>query len=254
MARYVEDLQLLLPIFARPDQTRDPDCRARSFEPADVGGLRVAAYWEDDVLDVEPAARDAVKAAAAALADAGHDVVERRPPLQPEARELFKEVALAETAAALEPVIADRRDELSPQMQYLFREMVDQADRSLAGYVGRLLFEAEIERQVAGWQSEHPIAIAPITPGTAFPLGADTVEVGDRELSTVDLMTYCTYVNVNGLPAAAVPVAKSADGLPIGVQVIGRRDHEMEVLAMARKLEQAFGGWMAPERVKATSA
>ena len=47
-----------------------------------------------------------------------------------------------------------------------------------------------------------------------------------------------------GLPAAAVPVGRSPDGLPIGVQVIGRRDREMEVLAVAKELEQALGGWI----------
>ena len=63
-------------------------------------------------------------------------------------------------------------------------------------------------------------------------------------------MTLCTYVNLMGLPAAAVPVKRSAEGLPVGVQVIGRRGHEMEVLAVARELEEAFGGWMDPEAVE----
>ena len=53
-----------------------------------------------------------------------------------------------------------------------------------------------------------------------------------------------TYVNAMSLPAAAVPVGRTRDGLPIGVQVIGRRYREMEVLAVARELEQALGGWI----------
>ena len=55
-----------------------------------------------------------------------------------------------------------------------------------------------------------------------------------------------TYVNAMGLPAAAVPVGRTPDGLPIGVQVIGRRYREMEVLAVAKELEEALGGWIEP--------
>ena len=44
-----------------------------------------------------------------------------------------------------------------------------------------------------------------------------------------------------------MPVGRTPDGLPIGVQVIGRRYREMEVLAVAKELEQALGGWIKPE-------
>jgi amidase len=49
------------------------------------------------------------------------------------------------------------------------------------------------------------------------------------------------------LPAAAVPVGRMPDGLPIAVQVFGRRYREMEVLAVARDLERALGGWIEPD-------
>ncbi len=249
LARYVEDLELLLAIFARPDKVRDPDCRERSLESRSADGLAVAAFWEDGTTPVEPAVEQAVKSAAAALADAGHAVSEQRPPMQAEARELFIGAALAETASALAPLIGDRRDELSPQMQHIFKTKVDTLGATLPEYVGQLIFEPQIEIQVATWQQQYPIAIAPITPGPAFELGANTFDVGGETIEMIDSMGFCTYVNQLGLPAAAVPVTKTDDGLPIGVQVIGRRDCEMEVLAVAKKLEAAFGGWIAPERL-----
>ena len=54
------------------------------------------------------------------------------------------------------------------------------------------------------------------------------------------------YSNALGLPAAAVPVLADAAGLPIGVQVIGRRGRDLEVLAVAKELERALGGWIRP--------
>ena len=44
---------------------------------------------------------------------------------------------------------------------------------------------------------------------------------------------------------------RSADGLPIGVQVIGPRGRDHLVIAAARKLEEAFGGWIEPEAAPA---
>jgi len=254
MARYIDDLEMLLPIFAQPDQVRDPDVRARTFESAAVDGAQVAVYWDNGILPVDDTVREAVVAAGRALADAGHEVVEQAPPMQQEARDIFLTAARGETGSALAPLIGERREELSPQMQQIFTDMIDELDIDMASFVGAQVFEAEIERQAAAWQVEHPIAIAPISPTPAFESGADYVTLSDGSShSTVELMSYCTYVNQLGLPAVAVPIARSPEGLPIGVQVIGRRDCEMEVLAIAKKLEQAFGGWMEPKGLAATA-
>ncbi len=79
MARYVEDLELLLPIFAQPDLASDPDVYGAQLEPASAAGLRVAAFEEDGLTPVVGEVREAVRAAARALADAGHEIVEERP-------------------------------------------------------------------------------------------------------------------------------------------------------------------------------
>ena len=89
MARFIEDLELLLPIFAQPDPASDPDVYGASFERASAEGLRVAAFEEDGIVPVSDECREAVRAAARALADAGHEVVEERPPNQAEVRECF---------------------------------------------------------------------------------------------------------------------------------------------------------------------
>ena len=51
---------------------------------------------------------------------------------------------------------------------------------------------------------------------------------------------------VHTLPAAVVPVGFSSEGLPIGVQVIGRPHEEEVVLAIAERIEQWSGGWRKP--------
>jgi Asp-tRNA(Asn)/Glu-tRNA(Gln) amidotransferase A subunit family amidase len=62
----------------------------------------------------------------------------------------------------------------------------------------------------------------------------------------VDAWSYCEWFNLLGFPAAVVPVGKSAEGLPIGVQIVGRPWEEEMVLTIAAEIERACGGWHEP--------
>jgi Asp-tRNA(Asn)/Glu-tRNA(Gln) amidotransferase A subunit family amidase len=246
MARYVEDLELLLPIFARPDPVRAADVIPRSFEPEDADGVPVVAFEDDGLVPVEESCRRAVRMAAGALREDGHEVAEERAPVQAEVREAFLAVALAETAALLMPLIGDRMGELSPQITRLL-DRLPEADLTLANYLGRMIEIAALQEVVNEWLERHPIAISPIAALPAFPVGTETLTIDGAEYEEIDLFSLSTYVNAMALPAAAVPITRSDEGLPVGVQVIGRRGHEMQVLAVARKLERAFGGYLSPE-------
>lgn len=250
MARYVEDLELLLPIFARPNLARASDIMPRSFEPVDAHGLSVAVFEDDDLAPVDESCRGAVRMAADALRGEGHEVTEERPPLQAEVREAFFAVALAETAAMLTPFIGDRVGELSPQIARVIGQTED-ADLTLAHFLGRMVQVTELEHVVYEWFERHPIAISPVASIPAFPVGTETLMVDGKEYEEIDLFSLSTYVNAMALPAAAVPITRSEEGLPVAVQVIGRRGREMEVLAVAKKLEAAFGGWMDPDETAA---
>ena len=253
MARYVEDLELLLPIFARPNLARASDIMPRSFEPVSGDGLAVAVFEDDGLAPVDDACRRAVRMAAEALGEEGHEVVTERPPLQADVREAFYAVALAETAAMLRPFIGDRVGELSPQIARVIGA-TEEADLGLAHYLGRMVQVAELEHVVYEWLERHPIAISPVASIPAFPVGTETLTIDGQEYEEIDLFSLSTYGNAMALPAAAVPVTRSDDGLPVAVQVMGRRGHEMEVLAVAKKLERAFGGWMDPDETAAEAA
>ena len=60
-------------------------------------------------------------------------------------------------------------------------------------------------------------------------------------------MRFSQWTNLTGFPGATVPLGMSAEGLPIGVQVIGRPHEEELVLAVAEKIEAARGAWGAPK-------
>jgi len=153
----------------------------------------------------------------------------------------------------LRPFIGDRVSELSPQIARVIGR-TDEADLGLAHYLGRMVEITELEHVVYEWLERHPIAISPVASLPAFPVGTETLTIDGQEYEEIDLFSLSTYVNAMALPAAAVPITRSDGGLPVAVQVIGRRGHEMEVLAVAKKLERAFGGWMDPDETAAEAA
>jgi Asp-tRNA(Asn)/Glu-tRNA(Gln) amidotransferase A subunit family amidase len=59
-------------------------------------------------------------------------------------------------------------------------------------------------------------------------------------------MRFSQWLNLAGFPGVSVPTSVSAEGLPIGVQVIGRPYEEELVLAVAERVENAPGPWQAP--------
>ncbi len=250
MARYVDDLQLLLPIFAQPDPTRDPDVMPHRVQPDQPQELGIAVFSEDGLCPVHPALSDAVARAGNALAERGHEVVEERPPHQSDIREIFEGLALAETAALLGRWRSRGRTSCRPRSSGSFAAWSART-RALPVMPAASLRASTSSGPCARGSSGTRSRSAPCRPRPAFPLGTETLDIEGREYEEVDLFSLSTFVNAMGLPAAAVPVGRTDDGLPIAVQVIGRRYREMEVLAIAKELEEAFGGWIEPDLARA---
>jgi amidase len=65
-------------------------------------------------------------------------------------------------------------------------------------------------------------------------------EINGEELDTyIDWMRSCYYISVTGLPAISVPCGFTPDGLPVGIQIVGRHRDELSLLHMAYAFEQA---------------
>ncbi|WP_311137572.1 amidase family protein [Streptomyces sp. I6] len=78
--------------------------------------------------------------------------------------------------------------------------------------------------------------IAGLPPAAGRLEGTGTVRAALRALP---MIAYCALWNVTGNPAASVPAGFTAGGLPLAVQLVGRRDDETTLLSLAAELEQA---------------
>jgi amidase len=83
----------------------------------------------------------------------------------------------------------------------------------------------------------------------AYPVDGPAPSVGGRQQSMWDVLVPSRLISLFGVPAASVPFGASAEGLPVGVQVVGRPFREDQVLAVARALmeERAPAPWMTWE-------
>jgi len=82
--------------------------------------------------------------------------------------------------------------------------------------------------------------IAPVGATPAFAHGTHKLTVGEQTFSTFQAFSYCQAFNVFDLPVVTVPAGRSAEGLPIGVQIVGLPFAEETVLAAAAIIEQAM--------------
>src|SRR6202012_1054660 len=88
------------------------------------------------------------------------------------------------------------------------------------------------------------VLLTPATPGPAFGLGEKTADPVSMYLNDVFTVT----VNLAGLPGLAVPAGLTADGLPLGLQVIGKAFDEATVLRAGRSVEQAANFTAKPQQ------
>jgi len=235
MARSVADVRAGLTALAGPD-VRDPrslPVRLTDLEPGQK--LTIAVLAEPPAGTTDPGIAAGVRRAADALADAGHDVVEATPPGYEETLELWQALLLADVRAQYE-LIATVMGDGGRAVLALFGAdgPAPVETEMLAGHARRFA----LMREWSLFFVEHPVLLSPTWALPAFEHGADARATSNEQmLATIRPVL---PMNLLGLPSAVVP-AGLADGLPVGVQVVGDRFTDLRCLAVAEQIEAALG-------------
>jgi len=247
MARTIADLSLLFKVIADATPSGSGD-RATSLEEgiAVLRGLRVACYDDDGIAPVTDDTRKAVAAAASVLANAGLEVSEATPPGIGRGAALWIELFSRAATLQLRESYRGREDQAGPVVSPFLRDREDEAD--LGGKIARaekvaaaVLERERLREDLRRWMKTTPLILAPVGATPAFEHGAQRVEVNGRSLSVFRAFSYSQTFNVFGLPSVVVPAGRSAEGLPIGVQIVGGPGAEQTVLAAAAVVEEALG-------------
>ena len=93
---------------------------------------------------------------------------------------------------------------------------------------------------------DYPVLLCPVASIPAFRHGEREWQIDGKTVQYLDAWSYTEWFNLLGTPAVAVPIGKSSDGLPIGVQISAVPWQEELVLSVAEILENEGSGWRAP--------
>jgi amidase len=241
LARFVEDLWLVLPLICGPDW-RDPTVASIPLgDPAAVAleGLRLAVYTDGGFSPPMPEIADAVQAGAEALARRGVVVEPAAPAVLTQAADLYPWLNVANGRDWLRRQLANAGTvEPGPSIARLLAEEAELRAPSLAVMLEQLdRFRSEMLR----FLQDYDAILCPPDCYAALPHGA--AEDLDKHRVWGHLYAY----NLTGWPAAVVPAGATAEGLPFGVQVVARPWREDVTLALAGAIETDLGGYRRPK-------
>lgn len=236
LARRVEDLRLIFNVL-----TGD----ARLPRSSDRRRPRVAWYTDDGISPVTSETRGAVESAAKALAEAGLEVEEVRPPGVEQAFDLWMKLFSRATVVFLRSVYAGNEDKAGSFVKWRLATADDTAPLSLDEYIQSWLERDRLRARLISWMNGG-LLLAPVGAVPALEHGALKAVVDGKSISAFRAFSYSQAFNAFDLPSAVVPVASSNEGLPIGIQIVGAPGNEEANFSAAQLIESALGGWQPP--------
>jgi amidase len=248
MARRVEDVALLFRAIAGFEETESMSAPSIDrWDRVDLAGCQVAWYVSDGVSPVSKETQHAVESAGEALADTGLKVSEQSPPGIDSADDLWPTLFACAALVQMREEYAEREDEAGPLVRYILDSATTVRAPSLSEYTLAWVERDRLRRRLVAWMKDFPLIVAPVGGIPAYEHGKREVEIEGRSISTFKTFSYSRAYNVFGLPSVCVPAGLSSEGLPLGVQIVGRPFAETHVLAAARIVEKALGGWRMPQ-------
>jgi amidase len=244
MARTVADVALMLDAMCgqHPQDPLSLEAPSRPFAEAAASPALPARVAYSADLGISPVAaevREACDRAAASLAAAGAEVEVAHPDLG-EAPEVFQVLRAAGFVADLGPLLETHRDQLKPdviwnieQGQRLTTERIGWAERA----------RGVVYQRMAAFLERHQLLLCPTACVAPFDVAVRWV----REVDGVSFDNYVEWLRITSTitltscPVIALPCGFTDDGLPIGLQVVGRPRGEWALLRAAAALEQVFG-------------
>jgi amidase len=245
MARTVADVALMLSVLAGPDP-RSPIAIAESGDrfaqplDRDFKGVRIA--WVRDLgLPFEPAVKQTVDSVRGVFEGLGCVVEDAQPDLTG-ADEVFKVWRAWSFEAGLGADLRSHREKMKETIIW----NIEEGAKLTGPQLGRAEVQhSELFHRVRVFMERYEFFVLPVSQVLPF----DVNEEYPTEIAGVPMMTYidwmksCYYISTIGHPALSVPCGFTPEGLPVGLQIVGRHQDDWGVLQLGHAFEQATGCW-----------
>lgn len=242
MARTVRDIAFLLSVIAGPD-TKSPisinESGAIFTQPLerDFKGARIA--WSRNLgrYPVQSTVNDVCDRAIPIFSELGCEIDEAQPDFS-DADEVFQILRAWLFAQT-------KGDDFKLHHSLMKDTVVWNIEQGLK-LSGQDVSRAEMKRtqlyhRVREFMGQYEFLVLPVSQVAPFPVDVEWVrKINDVEMETyIDWMATCYAITLTGLPAISVPCGFTEDGLPIGLQIVGRHQRDFDVLQLAFAFEQA---------------
>ena len=241
MARNVPDLALAMSAMAGPDD-RSPialEAPGTIFNqplPRDFRGLKIAFSANLGGLPVEPAVATVLEASRSVFEALGCEVINAEPNIA-EADEIFMLWRAWRTELRITPLMAEHGDKFKDTVIWNAEQGLPITGPQLARAEAK---RTELYHRMREFMAQYEFLIMPVNQVTPFALGLDY----PREINGVPMQTYIEWqkslylISALGNPAISVPAGFTPDGLPVGIQIVGRHRADFGVLQLAYAFEQ----------------
>ncbi|WP_264739792.1 amidase [Cytobacillus firmus] len=245
ITRNVDDAFFMLSVIAGPDgqsplSIEEPGSRFLEPVQLDIKGLRIA-YSPDfgGLLPVDPEVRSNLEEQVKVFEDLGCIVEEECPDLT-EADEVFQVLRAWEFELSYSEIFERYREMIKPSVIWNIEK-----GRSLSGPdLGRAeRLRALLYNRMSEFFKQYDALILPVSQVTAFDVNIEyPTEINGVKMGNyIDWMRSCYYISAAGNPSVSIPSGFTAEGIPIGLQIVGPHRADFEVLRIGRAFEQATG-------------
>ncbi len=243
MARTVEDVALFLSVIAGPD-SRSPiaiDALGSVFKQSletDFSGRKIA--FSPDFGKQIPVQSEIIAVLEESIKyfSLMGMPVELAIPDFSDADVIFKTLRSYSYAATLGRLFADKQNLMKPVLQ---DEILQGQKLSAEDLASAHRKRTRLYLQVVEFMQEYDYLLLPVTQVEPFSIDLEyPVKINNIEMTTyIDWMRACYYISVPGLPAVSVPAGFSRNGLPVGLQIVGKPRDELGVLQLAYAFQEA---------------
>jgi amidase len=261
MARSAADLALVLDVIAGPDPLEAGTAYKLALPPprhADLRGFRVLLIDTDPVMPTDKNVRAGIEKLAANLGKAGVTIT-RTSPLLPDfaaSSRLYMRMLMSFLAASFAPDIyagaTAAAAKLSPDDISLAAERLRGIALSNRDWVTADGGRARLRAQWRELFKTFDAVICPVMPTPAYLQDQSPdqelrrITIDGKDYPYPDQLAWPGIATLPGLPATAIPLGLSPEGLPVGVQIVGPWLEDRTPLKLAELIERAFGGFVPP--------